>query len=220
MTQTDPTAKPANPRVKVQDARGEILQQAKLLFRQKGYSAVSMNDLVAAAKLTKPTIYYHFTDKETLFTEVALEMMRHGNELFMAGIKRSKGTREKLGKLAEGFFRFSPTSLNTLVRDASEHLSEPHLKRMMEAHRFYLVQPLAGIFQEGIDSGEIRAGENPETMAFFFLSWIDAMSTLGVAHQGRPYNTRNCAAQMINIFLDGIGMPGFPPLPVEPEAPR
>ncbi len=206
MTTTDPSQKVTAPRPKVQDAKGEILEHAKRLFRQKGFSAVSMNDLVEAVKLTKPTIYYHFTDKENLFAEVAIEMMRHGNERFMAGIKRCKNTREKLTRLAEGYFRFSPTSLNTLVRDASEHLNETHLKRVMEAHRFYLLQPLSGVFEEGIANGEINAQENPERLAFFFMSWIDAMTTLTVAHQGRSFDTKDCATQMIGIFMDGVSV--------------
>lgn len=204
MTPPKSSESPSSGRPKPQDARGEILQHAKLLFRQKGFSAVSMNDLVASVGLTKPTIYYHFTDKETLFAEVVVEMMRHGNELFSAGIKRCKGSREKLAKLAEGYFRFSPASLSTLVRDASEHLSEPHLKKVMEAHRFYLLKPIESVFEEGIQADEIQHNENAETLAFYFISWIDAMTTLKMAYEGRPFEARDCALQMITIFLDGI----------------
>lgn len=198
-TENAPIAKP-----RPTDARGEILQHAKALFRQKGFSAVSMNDLVASVGLTKPTIYYHFKDKETLFTEVVIEMMRHGHELFSAGIKRCKDSRERLNKLAEGYFRFSPASLSTLVRDASEHLSEQHLKKVMEAHRFYLLKPIEDIFAEGIQAGEISAQENAETLSVYFISWIDAMTTLKAAYEGRAFDAKGCAATMVGIFWDGI----------------
>lgn len=204
MTTEQPNSKstPAKPRPA--DARAEILVHAKALFRQKGFSAVSMNDLVSSVGLTKPTIYYHFTDKETLFSEVVVEMLRHGNELFSTGIKRSKGCREKLFKMAEGYFRFSPTSLSTMVRDSSEHLSEPHLKKIMEAHRFYLLKPIEGIFEEGMQAGEIRTDESAEKLAFYFISWIDAITTLKLAYEGRPFEARDCATDMISIFLDGV----------------
>lgn len=188
------------------DARAEILQHAKLLFRQKGFSAVSMNDLVSSVGLTKPTIYYHFTDKETLFTEVMVEMMRHGNELLMAGIKRCKDFREKLYRLSEGYFRFSPTSLSTVVRDAGEHLDEAHMKKVMEAHRFYLISPIIGIFEEARQAGEIAQSENPETLALYYISWIDAMTTLRAAHENRDFDPKECASKMVDIFLDGVAV--------------
>lgn len=201
---TPPKPTPAGGKPKPQDTRGEILRHAKLLFRQKGFSSISMNELVVSVGLTKPTIYYHFTDKETLFTEVVVEMLRHGNELFTAGIKSCKGCREKLYKLAEGYFRFSPASLSTLMRDATEHLAEAHVKKIMESHRLYLLNPIADVFNEGIQAGELRSSENAETLAFYFISWIDAMTMLKVAHEGRPFAAKDCAIKMIDIFLDGI----------------
>lgn len=200
---TDTTGSKAK-KNKPSHAREEILNHAKLLFRQRGFTAVSMNDLVESVGLTKPTIYYHFSDKETLFTEVLIEMMRHGNELFSAGINRCKTTRERLSRLSEGYMRFSPTSLSTMIRDACENLSEPHVKKVMEAHRFYLVTPIIAIFEEGMREGEIQTG-NPEELALFFISWIDAMTTFKVAYEGRPFDTKATAGKMIDIYLDGIG---------------
>lgn len=191
---------------KAQNAREEILQHAKLLFRQKGFTAVSMNDLVASVGLTKPTIYYHFSDKETLFTEVVIEMMRHGNELFTAGIKRSKTIQEKLHKLSEGYFRFSPTSLSTMVRDSIENLSETHLKRVMEAHRFYLVGPIIEIFTQAMQDGEIKQ-DDPEQLALFFISWIDAITVLKTGYEGRAFDARNVSLKMVDIYLAGITRP-------------
>ncbi|WP_303673577.1 TetR/AcrR family transcriptional regulator [Vampirovibrio chlorellavorus] len=202
--QSRPSVANASGKSKPTDARAEILQHAKLLFRQKGFSAVSMNDLVSSVGLTKPTIYYHFTDKETLFTEVVVEMMRHGNEMLVAGMKRCKDFREKLYRLSEGYFRFSPTSLSTMVRDASEHLDEAHMKRVMEAHRFYLINPIIGIFEEARQAGEIARSENPDTLALYFISWIDAMTTLRTAHEGRDFDPRECASKMVDIFVEGI----------------
>jgi AcrR family transcriptional regulator len=43
-----------------------ILDTATRLFMQLGYRAVSINDIAKAAKITKPTLYYYFPDKEAL----------------------------------------------------------------------------------------------------------------------------------------------------------
>jgi AcrR family transcriptional regulator len=40
----------------------KILSVAAHLFMQLGYRAVSISDIVKAAEITKPTLYYYFPD--------------------------------------------------------------------------------------------------------------------------------------------------------------
>ena len=47
--------------------RARILQVARAAFVERGYAAVSMQELAGAAGLTKAAIYYHFRDKQELF---------------------------------------------------------------------------------------------------------------------------------------------------------
>ena len=50
--------------------RRRILDAAYALFRRKGFTRVSMDDIAGAAALTKRTLYYHFKSKDTLLAEV------------------------------------------------------------------------------------------------------------------------------------------------------
>ena len=47
-----------------------ILQVASQLFDQKGYDRTSMNEIAEALGITKPSLYYHFKDKERLVLAV------------------------------------------------------------------------------------------------------------------------------------------------------
>ena len=47
-----------------------ILEAARRLFLDKGYDGASMDDVAAAAGVSKPTVYRYFADKEQLFTEI------------------------------------------------------------------------------------------------------------------------------------------------------
>jgi TetR/AcrR family transcriptional repressor of mexJK operon len=49
-----------------------ILDAATELFLTREYSGTSMEDIASAAAVSKQTVYKHFSDKETLFREVAL----------------------------------------------------------------------------------------------------------------------------------------------------
>ncbi|WP_411852066.1 TetR/AcrR family transcriptional regulator [Stenotrophomonas sp. LGBM10] len=65
-----PAAKAAGPgRPKDLGKRAAILEAAKALFVEQGYSGVSMDSIAGQAGVSKLTVYSHFGDKETLFTE-------------------------------------------------------------------------------------------------------------------------------------------------------
>jgi AcrR family transcriptional regulator len=50
--------------------RRTILDAAYGLFRRKGFTRVSMDEIAARAGLTKRTLYYHFASKDKLLAEV------------------------------------------------------------------------------------------------------------------------------------------------------
>jgi AcrR family transcriptional regulator len=56
--------------------RQRILDAAYRLFRQKGFGRVSMDEIAAATRVTKRTLYYHFVSKDALLAAV-LEAQHH-----------------------------------------------------------------------------------------------------------------------------------------------
>ncbi|MGA3108772.1 MAG: helix-turn-helix domain-containing protein, partial [Candidatus Bathyarchaeia archaeon] len=50
-----------------------ILEVAKELFTQRGFSNVAMREICKAADVTPPTVYYYFKNKEALFDAVVRE---------------------------------------------------------------------------------------------------------------------------------------------------
>ena len=56
--------------------RQRILDAAYALFRRKGYTRVSMDEIAAGTAVTKRTLYYHFESKDALLAAV-LETQHH-----------------------------------------------------------------------------------------------------------------------------------------------
>jgi AcrR family transcriptional regulator len=56
--------------------RKRILDAGYALFRRRGFARVSMDEIAAAAKVTKKTLYYHFKSKDDLLAAV-LEAQHH-----------------------------------------------------------------------------------------------------------------------------------------------
>jgi AcrR family transcriptional regulator len=62
-------------------AQGEVTRQALLgaaraTFGSQGYAATSLDEIVAAAGVTKGALYHHFADKESLFRAVFEQVER------------------------------------------------------------------------------------------------------------------------------------------------
>lgn len=51
------------------NTRQQIIETAFLLFLKKGFKAVRLNDIEWAARITRGTFYYHFTNKEEVLKE-------------------------------------------------------------------------------------------------------------------------------------------------------
>jgi len=84
--------------------RAAILEAAKALFIDQGYTGVSMDAIAAQAGVSKLTVYSHFGDKETLFTEAVqskcIEMLP--DTLFITDAEGP--LREQLLGIAHAFF--------------------------------------------------------------------------------------------------------------------
>jgi TetR/AcrR family transcriptional regulator, mexJK operon transcriptional repressor len=52
--------------------RGAILGAATTLFLRNGYRGTSMDEIAALARVSKQTVYKHFADKESLFSEIVV----------------------------------------------------------------------------------------------------------------------------------------------------
>ena len=191
-----------NPEVD-EDNASRILKEAKVLFRKKGYSAVSVNDITTASGISKPTLYHYFGDKENLYAEVLIQMMRNGHKYVEEGIKGNKTVREKLYHLTEGFMEHSPTSMTAMLYDAAESLGNVSKKRVKDAYRYYMISSFEFIFQQGIESGEIKALD-PTDLALIFVSVIDAYTLGRATLSGRKFDYRLTSRLLVDALMDGF----------------
>lgn len=58
---------------KPSDSRARILREAARLFRAKGYAGTTMDEVAAAVKLNKATVYHYFASKAELLYTIYIE---------------------------------------------------------------------------------------------------------------------------------------------------
>ena len=54
----------------------EAIQMATELFWRKGYEGTSLSDLIGAMRITAPSFYFAFGNKEKLFRKVIEQLLR------------------------------------------------------------------------------------------------------------------------------------------------
>ncbi len=79
----------------------KIIEAASKLFLSNGFGSVSMDAIAKHANVSKPTLYSHFHDKETLFSEIMGTMCKNaGGNQVLETLQEEKGSpREVLIKV-------------------------------------------------------------------------------------------------------------------------
>jgi AcrR family transcriptional regulator len=146
--------------------RQRILNAAYRLFRQKGFSRVSMDEIAAATRVTKRTIYYHFVSKDALLAAV-LEAQHH---LAVAAFKtfgdRLDGSPEAI---IDAMFndlavwsdrpRWAGSGFTRLVVELADLPGHP-ARSIARKHKAVLEEQLAAVFaRAGLASPRDRARE-------------------------------------------------------------
>jgi AcrR family transcriptional regulator len=84
----------ARKRLPSEERRATIVEAAGRLFGERGYDATRLDDIAAAAGVTKPILYRHFDTKLALYLAL---LERHRDDLasFAAMIDAEEGTRDE-----------------------------------------------------------------------------------------------------------------------------
>jgi AcrR family transcriptional regulator len=198
--------------------RDKLLAAAIRLFAAKGYAAASVRDILRAAGVTAPVLYYHFGSKEGLFLAIAQE----GRAKFEAA--RTEALRPG-GSAAVRILRLAHAHLAVrreyadLAWVVEQILSGPPEAAPPYDFRGAVRESLArfeALVEEGIANGEFRPCA-PRQVA------LAVMGALEVAFRARIYDDRDdgnpddVLESVLALLLSGLtGTPGAArhPLPI------
>lgn len=140
--------------------RREILNAARILFRAKGYSGTTMEDIAREAELSPGALYLYFNNKEELWASLSFEVLEHVNET-IERVYNEKGqnTEKKLERLTETLYKiyeFDPFSMVNLIRlqasEKTENCSAETLSKIDELTAKN-IRSMAKFFEDAIQEG-------------------------------------------------------------------
>lgn len=83
--------------------RGAILGAARASFGDRGYAATSIDDVAAAARVTKGAVYHHFSSKRDLFRAVYLVVEREAQARAAGRSGRAASTIDAIARSASAY---------------------------------------------------------------------------------------------------------------------
>ncbi|SFC82317.1 DNA-binding transcriptional regulator, AcrR family [Flexibacter flexilis DSM 6793] len=154
-----------------------ILDTAAPIYNEKGISGVSVDDVLAATKLTKGCLYSHFENKDDLTEQVVDILLQKITEKIKQEVAKGKTVKSKLFHFLD-FYKdpiqtFIPGGcpiFNTAV-DADDNY--PHIKEKVAAVFRAGQEDLANLFRQGIENGEFTQALDPTVMAFKIVACVE-----------------------------------------------
>ena len=137
-------ANEATPKVRRAGSRDAIVDAAERLFLERGFGAVSMDDLAEAAGVARRTLYNQFASKEEIFREMLPRVSGQLEDLLPPGIETQGDVEDVLRLIAEailalhgqqkylGFFRMVVAESRQFpwITEAFAAVMEPQMERL------------------------------------------------------------------------------------------
>ncbi|WP_299125138.1 TetR/AcrR family transcriptional regulator [uncultured Winogradskyella sp.] len=160
--------------MKPETRKEEIIRVAAKLFKEKGYSAVTMRDLAKAMGIKAASLYNHINSKQDILNAIIINLA----EEFTAGMKLVQSSGEncigKLNRIIELHVRISSQNIYGM---ASLNNDWMHLEEKLDYYqrlRIDYEDDFRAILKQGITSGEI-VDVNPEVMMFSILTTLRSL---------------------------------------------
>lgn len=169
---------------------------------QRGYAAVSVGDVAEAVGVTKPTLYYHFGDKEGLYAAMLVSLLARVGAHIRRVISLPAPLRERLEALALGYFRNADATMEPMLRDTEQLIGPERAASVWKAYEQEMLAPLMALMRTGMEANEIRSGDE-RILARAFCSLLDAFSTPGGHAMASDASHEEVAQAVISLFLDG-----------------
>ncbi|MBF6068208.1 TetR/AcrR family transcriptional regulator [Nocardia farcinica] len=91
---------------RTRSTRGQLEQAARELFAERGFTAVSAEEIVAAAGVTRGALQYHYGDKRGLFVAVLEQLERENSAELAAAMAAVPPSNDPMAGLREGLDTF------------------------------------------------------------------------------------------------------------------
>jgi len=183
--------------------RDAIKTAAKKLFFQFGMSKTSMEDIARQSHMAKPSLYYYYPSKESIFNEIVIDEAHS----FINHVEKKISADLPADQKIMFFFRTVYHDLKHYIRELKQlpdtlYESYPHGRPIIDKINELFREKLKPILQEGEENGNLYYTDEETTLSaiivmtdFLNLDWMRRF----------PEEVRDkIVEKVIEIILNGI----------------
>jgi AcrR family transcriptional regulator len=193
--------------------RNTILKAARRLFFDRGFKAVTVDNIAAKAEVSKGSIYLCFESKEEIYTQILIA----DNISLYERIKNFSSIEASASQLLQEFSRiYVDYFLNDkelfrilmtfMMQTGQMHLTEEQSTELIRSTNEN-IKPISEIIKKGIDSGEFSPLSNVRQMQNAIWGMLNGIISLYL-YTGNPIKRmeriHSTVQGSLNIIVKGL----------------
>ncbi len=187
--------------MKKETRREEIIRVAAKLFKEKGFSAVTMRDLAAEMGIKAASLYNHINSKQDILNDIIISLA----EAFTEGMKliqsSNKNCIDKLKQIIELHVKLSSQNVYGMASLNNDWMHLDEKLKYYQKLRIDYEDDFRSILKEGIASGEI-INVKPDVMMFSILTTLRSLYIW--IPKKEDLNLKELSSTLSQILITGI----------------
>ena len=187
--------------MKQETRKDEIINTAAKLFKEKGYSAVTMRDLATAMGMKAASLYNHINSKQDILKAIIISIAEEFTSGMSVIIDSEFSNIDKLKKIVNLHVDITSHNTNGMASLNNDwmHL-EDQLDYYLQLRNEYETNFLK-IIKEGVLSSEVK-NSNPEIIMFSMLTTLRSLY-LWIPKK-EDLSANDLANSLSEVLIDGI----------------
>ncbi len=189
-------------------ARGRLLKSATGLFTRKGYAGTTVREIVAAAGVTKPVLYYYFRSKEGIYLELMSEGFSRFDSLLGDAIAERETASKRLTRLCTRTFSLFEEHIDVARVMYAIYYGPPQGAPFIDFDAYHrkFRDVVRDLVREGVREGEFRKG-NVEDMMWAIIGAVNVAMESRLCQPSDAID-RKGLERVLRIIYRGIAADG------------
>ena len=184
--------------------RERLLEVATALFARTGYSATTTREIVDAARVTKPVLYYYFQSKEGIYLELMERAFKQFENVVDTSIMGSGSIEQKLLRLCDQVFALALKEIDVVRLVYAFYYGPPQGAPFFDFDAVHqrLFDAIQQLVIEGMRNKELREGK-VEDMAWAIFGAINVTIENELCHPERELGHAGLR-RILRLLFEGI----------------
>lgn len=193
------------------DTKNKIINSSIKFFLDLGYDNTSLSAIAEDVGIKKPSIYYHFKNKEELFILSMTYILESIEEKVAQSLENSYSTKNKIENICLALIEYNhnlsvlinnnynkPINMINLFHTAANKF--PVLKKRINTYYTYLHKTLKNAIITGQKNKEVRKEIDPKFISIEILAQLEGHLVISSLYS--PYDTSSIHQSIFNIIMN------------------